>query len=238
MLKATRLPNNTKYQRAIVCGAPERAKLVSSRLENVETVAKRREYHSYLGKYKSQEVLVISHGVGAAGAMICFRELIDAGIQTVIRIGSAGGLYENVQIGDIVIPTAAVRLDGVTPRMIPLEYPAAPDFHLTYNILNAMHAKNLFPRTGIIISTDLFYPGLLDCQLELYQKANAIAVEMETSALFIAGSLYNIKTASILTVDGNPLKWEKEKFHNSQAPEFSTSIEQCIDIALNVLIAN
>src|SRR5262249_28428532 len=118
-------------ERVLVCGSPERAALVASRLTGSRAVAKNREYHSYAGEYKSTPILVTSHGVGSAGSAICFQELIDAGARYLIRVGTAGGLTDDYKIGDIVIPLGAVRRDGVSNQMIPSEYPAIPDWPLT-----------------------------------------------------------------------------------------------------------
>src|SRR5437879_4666729 len=75
------LAKNARYRRAIVCGAPERASLIAAKLKGAEKIAENREYVSYLGRFKERDILVTSHGVGSAGAAICFNELIQVGIK-------------------------------------------------------------------------------------------------------------------------------------------------------------
>ena len=229
------LSPSRSYARAIVCGSPERAEFISHVLENSKCLARHREYHSYLGTYSGQEIIVVSHGVGSAGAAICFQELIDVGARAIIRIGTAGGLYDGAQIGDVVIATAAIRRDGVTGLMVPPHVPAVPDIALTYALMTAAQKGPLAAKAGMILTSDLFYGGVLDDELELHAKAGAIAVEMECSTLFIIGLLRKIKTAAILVLDGNPLKWAEGQYDPSPA-RLQASTEACVQAALGALV--
>lgn len=217
---------------ALVCGAPERAAVIAKKLEGAKELAKNREYHSYTGLHKGKPVLVISHGVGAAGAAICFQELIDCGTEAIVRLGTAGGLYDETQIGDIVVPNAAVRKDGVSALMIPAEYPAVADPKLTVALQSALEKKAVPYRSGTILTSDLFYPSLLDDNLAFYKKAGVVAVEMECSALFVIASLRKVRAGSVLILDGNPLKWQDGHYDpGSQKIVQSTdkAIEACLD---------
>ncbi|HAQ06082.1 MAG TPA: hypothetical protein DCR24_00520, partial [Bacillus bacterium] len=66
-------------ERVIVCGDPNRAKKIASLLTGYSLLAENREYHSYIGQWNGQDVAVVSHGVGAPGAAVCFEELIMGG---------------------------------------------------------------------------------------------------------------------------------------------------------------
>jgi uridine phosphorylase len=231
-----KLARDPRYKRALVCGSPERAAKIAARLTNVENVAKNREYHSYLGQFKGKDVLVTSHGVGASGATICFQELIDVGVETIVRLGTAGGIKDDSKIGDIVVATGAVRKEGVSALMVPMPFPAIPDLDLTQKLISTFESKSVQIRKGIIISSDLFYPGLLDPELELYQKANAVAVEMECSALFVTGSLRNVRCGSVVVCDGNPLKWQQGDY-DPTSTKLQDNIERCFDICLEALVA-
>jgi len=231
------LESDPNYRRVIVCGSPERAELISTSLDGAKALKKNREYHSYLGQYQKKNVLVMSHGVGSAGAAICFQELINVGAKTIIRIGTAGGLTDQTQIGDLVIPIAAIRKDGVSSQMVPPQYPAVPDFALTSALIRACNTAKLPFTSGIVLTSDLFYDGLLDSEFQFYKKANAIAVEMECSTLFIIGQIRGIKTASILALDGNPLKWA-EGLYNPQSGVLEQSIKAAIKTTLDVITSD
>ncbi len=218
---------------ALVCGAPERVALISSRFGG-RLVAQNREYHTYNIPHRGTEILVVSHGVGSSGAAICFHELIDLGVKNIIRLGTAGGLGSGSQVGDRVIPTGAVRKDGVSLQMIPAEYPAVPDFGLTLRLQDEANRAGVKFESGIVASSDVFYPGPLDPGLEFYSKAGVIAVEMECSTLFVIGSLRKIRTASFLVLDGNPLKWDAGVY-DPEAPALKQSIDFGIQICLDTL---
>lgn len=228
-------PSDT-YTRALVCGSPERAEFISGFLKSPKNLAKNREYHSYLGQFEGQDILVMSHGVGSAGAAIGFQELMDVGAKAIIRIGTAGGLYDDVQIGDIVVPTAAVRRDGVSRLMIPTDFPAVPDFELTHLLRKGMEATSARFKSGVIMTSDLFYPGLIDDDLKLFQKAGAVAVEMECSTLFVIGHLRGVRTGALLVLDGNPLKWE-EGHYDPNPNRLMASMETCVQTALKALVS-
>lgn len=230
------LKEDSRHARVLTCGAPERAARIAEFLQDAKPIAKNREYHSYLGKYEGQDILVISHGVGAAGAAICFQEVINAGAKIMVRLGTAGGLQDSSQIGDLVVATAAVRQEGLTPQMVPLNFPAVPDLSLTQELLTQTQASGGRFTSGIVVSSDLFYPGLLDGQLALYRDAGAVAVEMEFSALFVIGSLRKIKTAGIVALDGNPLKWNEGNYAPGSTV-MKDAIERAIPVALKTLAA-
>lgn len=229
-----RLENDSRFTRVLTCGAPERAAKIAEKLTDMKKLSQNREYHSYLGKYEGKEILVISHGVGSAGAAICFQELIKVGAKNIIRLGTAGGLYDDTKVGDWVIATSAVRQDGVSSLMIPLGYPAVADLEITQKLQESAKKSGHAYKTGIIVSSDIFYPGHLDTQLELFSKAGALAVEMECSTLFVVGSLNQIKTGAIVVLDGNPLKW-KEGNYDPHGQSMAESVDQAIKVALSAL---
>lgn len=230
-----RLQQDNRFARVITCGPPERAALIAEHLERVTALSKNREYHSYLGTFERKDVLVTSHGVGAPGATICWQELIDVGARVIVRLGTAGGLQDTSQISDVAVATGAIRKDGVSQLMVPLGYPAVPDPSLTARIQNELVSSSIAFTPGIVLTSDLFYPALLDPEWALYQKAGAVAVEMECASLFVTGLLRKVKTASVLALDGNPLKW-KEGNYEPEAPRLAQARKSLIRPCLKALV--
>ncbi len=227
------IPFSEKNRNVVVCGSPERAAWFASQLDEASPIAKNREYHSFLGKFLGKDILITSHGVGSAGAAICFQELIDAGAKTIIRVGTAGGLGGKTGIGDIVVPTAAVRKDGVSCLMVPTEYPAVPSLGVTQDLISQLELSSKVS-SGIILSTDLFYPGKLPTSLEFYQSAGVIAVEMECATLFVTASLRGVKSAACLVLDGTPLQKHGDSY--DPTPErLAASMAKCFEGALRAL---
>ena len=123
-------------ERALVVGDPNRAASCAALLDDAEELGFFREYRTFTGTYKGTPVTVCSHGVGSAGAAIPFHELFLGGVRTIIRAGTCGALQKGIPDGSMVIGTGAVRIDGSTPGLIPMEYPAVSH----YQVVNALLA--------------------------------------------------------------------------------------------------
>jgi len=190
--------------RVIVCGDPARAKKIASKLAEVAQLAENREYHSYKGKWNGHEVAIVSHGVGAPGAAVCFEELIMGGAKYIIRVGTAGSYQKNITPGSLVISTASVSCDGLTKQIVPPGFPAVAD----RSVVEALsQAASKFSETaqvseGITLTLDAFYSGVIEFPHQLYKKAGVLAVDMENSALYVISSLKGVKSGSILAIDG------------------------------------
>lgn len=221
---------------AIVCGDPARAAKIASYLKDMQPLAQNREYHSYKGLHQGKPVMVISHGVGSAGAAICFQELLSLGVKKIIRVGTAGGLQKESKVAGLVIATAAARKDGVSASMVPVGYPAVADPELTRALFERAKKEKSVPSVeqGIVLTSDLFYPGLMDDELQLYSKAGTKAVEMEISTLYTIAALQGKRAAAIVILDGNPLFWS-EGVYAPGSDEVKRSTEIAILCALDVI---
>lgn len=192
-------------ERVIVCGDPKRAAKIAALLEDQRQLGENREYHSYAGKWHGIEVAVVSHGVGAPGAAVCFEELAKGGAKTVIRVGTAGSYQQEVPPGSLVISTGAVRTDGLTSQLVPNGFPAIADRHVAAALAEAAVQENhegLPVAEGLTLTIDVFYNGVLEFPHTLYKKAGVLAVEMENSALYVIAALRGMKAGAILAIDG------------------------------------
>ncbi len=205
----------------IVCGDPGRALEIAKLADSYEEIANNREYRSFNVVHRGQSLTVTSHGVGAAGAAICFNELIQAGAKVIVRVGTCGVLCEGYDQGDLIVATGAVREDGVTPLMVPVGYPAIADPEVFLAIEKECANQKVNYKRGIMLTSDLFYTSVLPSSLELYQKAGVAGVEMEVSALFVIASLAGIRAGAVAAIDGNPLKWDEGDYdpHGTKVAE-------------------
>jgi uridine phosphorylase len=205
----------------LTCGDPGRAAQIAQLCKDSRELAYNREYRTFQGSFNNRQVTITSHGVGSAGAAICFEELIKIGAKVIIRLGTCGSLSDSLSQGEHIITTAAVREDGVSPLLIPLGYPAVADAGIADALENACKRNQAPFRRGIVLASDCFYPGNLPTSLELYARSNVAGVEMECATLFVIASLRGIRAGSILTVDGNPLKWDKGDYdpHGTKVTE-------------------
>ena len=139
-------------ERVLVMGDPARAELASRRLEGRRPLGSFREYVTYGGTHRGVEVAVTSHGVGSPGAVIAFEELSRAGVRRIIRTGTCGGLAAEVQDGDLVIVTGAIRADGVTDAMVPTPFPALASVDLVTAIRRAVASTDHRSHEGVVLT--------------------------------------------------------------------------------------
>ncbi|HLS03546.1 MAG TPA: nucleoside phosphorylase [Actinomycetales bacterium] len=197
--------------RVLVAGDPARVERMSQQLSNVRQVGANREYVSFTGEYEGESVSVVSHGVGSAGAAAAFEELCRAGAERIIRVGTAGGMQPDVVDGEIVVATAAVRAEGLSARLVPLEYPAVADLDVSLALRSAASKVGLKAHNGIVLTADNFYPSpVLPNDQPMWRDAGVVAVEMEVAGLFTVASLNGVAAGAILAIDGNPLAADDE----------------------------
>lgn len=225
-------------KRVIVCGDPKRAALIASKLDDQRQIGENREYHSYAGTWKGVEVAVVSHGVGAPGAAVCFEELAKGGVQVIIRVGTAGSYQKEIETGSLVISSAAVRQDGLTSQLVPAGFPAVANRYVVDALVQAAgaNASDLKVFEGITLTLDVFYSGVLEFPHKLYQKAGVLAVEMENTALFVIAALRGMKAGSILAIDGYADADLLESY-NPHTNVMAQAIEAEALIALDAVIA-
>ncbi len=227
------LPKNV-----IVVGDPKRASLAAEKLENTRELGSYREYFSYAGDYNGVEIGVVSHGVGGAGAAVCFEELCRSGVETIIRAGSAGGLQPDVVDGHLVIATAAVRNDGFSLGVVPAEFPAVADHDLTTALIEATGDAGRPVHRGIVLTSSVFYPHpVLGSALPQWQQAGVVAVEMEAAALFVIASLHRVAAGAIFAIDGNPLLERDEQMsgYDPHRAVVRDAVEVMLDIGFRAL---
>ncbi len=193
---------------AILPGDPGRVPKIARYLDNACFLAQNREFTSYAGELCGKRVLVMSTGIGGASAAIALEELAMAGLQTAVRVGTCGGIQEKVVSGDLVIPTAAVRMEGTSKEYAPPEFPAVSDFRVTTALVQSAKTLGYQYHTGVVQSKDSFYgqhsPESMPVSYELENKWNAwkklgvLASEMETAALFTVGAVRGVRMGCVL----------------------------------------
>lgn len=198
----TGLPRAGLPSRALVVGDPFRAESISRQLANVREVAHRREYRSFVGEWNGTPVVVASHGVGAPGALCLFQELMDAGVATVIRLGTAGALLGGIGDGDLIIAESCVRDDGVTHQLVPESYPAASAPEVVLALAAAARHHGAPHHRGVVWTRAAFRPGIVDLKQAGYVTLGVLAIEMELSALLVLASTRGVRAGGGLVIDG------------------------------------
>ena len=157
---------------------------------------------------------------------------------TFIRVGTCGGMNENVLPGSIVIASGAIRAEGTSREYLPIDFPAVAHHQVVCALEQAARKLDMLYRVGVVQCKDSFYgqhePEAQPVSAELRQKWNAwirggcLVSEMESAALFILGSARRVRTGTVLLVCANmerkKLGYEDPEFHDT-APAIETAVE-------------
>ena len=194
-------------------GDPKRCAKIAAYFEDAKLVADSREYVTYTGTLNGVKVSVTSTGIGGPSAAIAMEELVRAGADTFIRVGTCGGMQPEVKSGDLVIATGAIRAEGTSKEYAPIEFPAVADFALTQKLVSTAERLALPYHVGVVQCKDSFYgqhePEVMPVSFELEQKWEAwkrlgcLASEMESAALFIVANHLHVKCASVFLTVAN-----------------------------------
>ena len=129
----------------ILPGDPKRCKKIAEHLDDAKLVADSREFVTYTGTLNGVKVSVTSTGIGGPSAAIALEELVKAGADTFIRVGTSGGIDLSVKSGDLVIATGAVRMEGTSKEYAPIEYPARSRYRSRECINRSGERRCAFP---------------------------------------------------------------------------------------------
>lgn len=126
-------------------------------------LAWKREYRTFLGDIGGKKVLVTSTGIGGPSTSIAIEELALLGVRTFLRVGTSGSIQPNMEVGDLVITTGSVRMDGASTHYAPIEYPAVAHPEVLIALIEAarkhQREEGLRFHVGVTASSDTFYPG-------------------------------------------------------------------------------
>lgn len=230
----------------ILPGDPKRCKRISEHFDNPRLVGDSREFVTYTGTLEGVKVSVTSTGIGGPSASIAITELAKCGAHTFIRVGTSGGMQEHIMGGDIVIATGAVRMEGTSKEYAPIEYPAVPDLTVTNALCKAAREAGLRYHAGVVQCKDSFYgqhePEIMPVGYELmdkweaFKRMGALASEMESAALFIAGGFLRVRVGSCFLVVANQER-AKAGLPNPQAHDTGAAIKTAVD-AIRIMIKN
>lgn len=218
-------------------GDPGRVERIASFFDERHKVAEYRGYVAYSGKVDGIGISSCSTGIGCPSAAIVVEELVKIGAETLIRVGTTGALQRDIEIGDIVIATAAVRADGTTRSYLPLEYPAVANFEVVSALLQASKKMRKKVHQGIVLTSDAFY-GENNGTAQQFGKANVLSVEMECSVLFTLAGLNRLRSGAILAVDGNLIRGiKKGEFEpGERTGELDERVQRAIDDEIKITI--
>lgn len=228
----------------ILPGDPGRVPAIAALFEDARQVASNREYNVWTGYLLGEKVTACSTGIGGPSAAIAMEELHKCGADTFLRTGTCGGIALEVQAGDIVVATGAVRYEHTSLEYAPIEFPAVPDLEVTNCLVQAARQLGLPCHTGVVQCKDSFYgqhdPDAspvsyeLKAKWEAWKRLGVKASEMESAALFVAAAALGCRCGSCFHVIWNQ---ERDAAGLGQRPneDTSSSVRTAVE-ALKLLI--
>lgn len=210
-------------------GDPLRAKFIAETyLEEVTCFNTVRNMFGYTGNYKGKRISVMGHGMGMPSIGIYSYELFDQyDVDQIIRIGSAGGLADDVELMDIVIAMgASTNSNYASQYKLPGTIAPIADYELLRKAVEVAEERNCNVRVGNVLSSDTFYTDDRAAN-DLWKKMHVLAVEMEAAALYCNAARLGKKALCILTISDH-LYSGKEL----SAAERQNGFRQMMEIAL------
>jgi len=204
-------------------GDPHRVELIAKTFDpKAKFLANVREHVSYLANFHGSNILICSTGLGAPNMGITMEELAPLGLQYYLRIGTCGAIQPFINLGDVIITHASVRLEGTSKDYAPVEYPAVASLEFTNDMVCGAKLTQIPHHIGITASTDTFWQGqerydshtgyLLRSKRNFMEEMRALNVlnfEMESSALFVIANTFGVHAACISGVLA--IRYESEK---------------------------
>ena len=219
-------------------GDPKRCEKIAKYFDNPVLVADSREYVTYTGYLDGVKVSVTSTGIGGPSAAIALEELVKCGADTFIRVGTCGGMQDEVVGGDLVVATGAIRMEGTSREYAPMEYPSVANLNVTNALVAASKESKNDYHVGVVQCKDAFYgqhqPETKPVSYELESKWQAwirmgcLASEMESAALFIVGDYLRVRVGSIFLVVANQER-AKKGLPNQQAHDTDSAIKTAVE---------
>ena len=199
-------------------GDPERVDVIAKEWDEARFVANNREHRTWSGALGGVPITACSTGMGGPSTSIALEELAALGADTFIRVGSCGALQEDVNCGDLIICSGAMRQDGTSPEYVDISYPAASHYAVTAALVEACERLEVPYHVGVSCTTASFYcgqarPGLGGYaqsasahKIEDLNRAGVMDFEMEAATILTLSGIYGLRAGAVFAVVAHRLK--------------------------------
>jgi len=222
--------------RVLLPGDPLRAKWIAEHfLDGASGYSTVRNMLGFTGTYRGVPVSVQGSGMGMPSASIYAHELLDQyGVRTLIRVGSAGSIQDDLQVRDVVLASASctdsamnrVRFNNL------VDFAPVADFGLLRTAVDVAQARGTAVRVGQVLAADAFYTDRPDV-FDLLTAYGVLAVEMETAALYTIAAKFRARALTVLTISDHLRSGE-----SLPADQRERSFAQMVEIGLDTIVAD
>ncbi len=151
------------------------------------------------------DITIINFGMGSPNAATIMDLLSSIKPSAVLFLGKCGGLKKKAQLGDLILPIAAIRGDGTSTDYFPPEVPALPAFNLQKATSTTIRDHSRDYWTGTVYTTNRRVWEHDDVFKEYLRTIRAMAIDMETATIFTVGFYNEIPTGALLLVSDQPM---------------------------------
>jgi purine-nucleoside phosphorylase len=214
-------------------GDPLRARFIAETyLENPVCVNEIRGMLGYTGTYRGIPVSVQGSGMGMPSIGIYSYELYHVyGVQSILRIGTAGGIAPEVKLRDVILAQGACTNSSYAAQFrLPGTYAPIASFRLLRAAAEAAEARGIHVHTGNLLSSDTFYDDA--DSLAEWEKMRVLGIEMEAAALYMNAARAGREALCICTVSDCPLRSE-----STTAAERQTGFTAMMELALETAVS-
>ena len=180
-------------------------------------------------------ITIINFGMGSASAATCMDLLSAIEPKGALFLGKCGGLKRKNEVGDLVLPIAAIRGEGTSNDYFPPEVPALPSFALQKAISTTIRDFNEDYWTGTVYTTNRRVWEHDEEFKDYLKKIRAMAIDMETATIFTVGFANHIPTGALLLVSDQPMTPEGVKTDKSDTVVTSKFVDNHLKIGIESL---
>jgi len=149
---------------------------------------------------------IIDFGIGSPQAALlihCLAYLDN--LKAVVMLGMCGGIDDVLEIGNFIVPSAAIRGEGTSRHYLPMEFPAIPASSVNLYCIGALRKRSLPTRCGIIYTTDRRLWEFDREFVDYLKDKRILAIDMELATIFTVAYRYEVPIGSIMLVSDMPL---------------------------------
>ena len=180
-------------------------------------------------------ITIVNFGMGSASAATIMDLLAAIKPKAVLFLGKCGGLKHVTNLGDLVLPIAAIRGEGASNDYFPPEVPALPAFSLQKAISTTIRDHKRDYWTGTVYTTNRRVWEHDDDFKKYLRKIRCIGIDMETATIFVTGFYNEIPTGALLLVSDQPMIPEGVKTEASDRSVTQNFVEAHIQIGVEAL---
>ncbi|HOY39972.1 MAG TPA: AMP nucleosidase [Bacteroidales bacterium] len=183
----------------------------------------------------SDDITIINFGMGSPNAATVLDLLSAIHPKAVLFLGKCGGLKKKNELGDLILPIAAIRGEGTSNDYLPAEVPALPAFMLQRAVSSAIRDFGKDYWTGTVLTTNKRVWEYDERFKKYLQKTRAMAIDMETATIFIVGFANEIPTGALLLVSDQPMISTGIKTSESDKEVTLRYVKDHVQIGINAL---